>query len=43
MRLVLETVLPRVRLRPAAERAERTHVRHITLVPARGTRVVAVS
>jgi cytochrome P450 family 135 len=41
MRVVLREVLRRVRLRAASERPERPQVRHVTVVPARGTRVVA--
>jgi cytochrome P450 len=41
MRVVLATVLRRAELRPAAPAPERTLVRHVTLVPAKGARVVA--
>ena len=40
MRVVLREVLRRVRLRAASRRAERARVRHVTVVPARGCRVV---
>jgi cytochrome P450 family 135 len=40
MRVVLREVLRRVRLRAASERAERARVQHVTVVPARGCRVV---
>ncbi len=40
MRAILRTVLERVQLRAAEERPERAKVHHITLVPARGARVV---
>jgi cytochrome P450 family 135 len=40
MRVVLREVLRRVRLRAASPRPERGHVRHVTVVPARGCRVV---
>jgi cytochrome P450 len=41
MRVVLATVLRRAELRPAEPAPERTLVRHVTLVPAKGARVVA--
>jgi cytochrome P450 family 135 len=40
MRVVLREVLRRVRLRAATRRPERAQVRHVTVVPARGCRVV---
>jgi cytochrome P450 family 135 len=40
MRVVLREVLRRVRLRAPSARAERGQVRHVTVVPARGCRVV---
>jgi cytochrome P450 family 135 len=40
MRVVLREVLRRVRLRAATQRPERGQVRHVTVVPARGCRVV---
>jgi len=40
MRVVLREVLRRVRLRAASRRPERAQVRHVTVVPARGCRVV---
>jgi cytochrome P450 family 135 len=40
MRVVLREVLRRVRLRAEGRRAERAQVRHVTVVPARGARVV---
>jgi cytochrome P450 len=40
MRVVLREVLSRVRLRAESPRAERGQVRHVTVVPARGCRVV---
>jgi cytochrome P450 family 135 len=40
MRVVLREVLRRVRLRAASQRPERPQVRHVTVVPARGCRVV---
>ncbi len=40
MRVVLREVLRRVRLRAPSARAERAQVRHVTVVPARGCRVV---
>jgi cytochrome P450 family 135 len=40
MRVVLREVLQRVRLRAASRRAEGARVRHVTVVPARGCRVV---
>lgn len=40
MRTILRTVLERVQLRAPSARAERTKVHHITLVPARGGRVI---
>ena len=40
MRVVLREVLRRVRLRAPSQRPERPQVRHVTVVPARGCRVV---
>jgi cytochrome P450 family 135 len=40
MRVVLREVLRRVRLRADSPRAERPQVRHVTVVPSRGARVV---
>jgi cytochrome P450 len=40
MRIVLREVLRRVRLRADSQRAERPQIRHVTVVPARGCRVV---
>ncbi len=40
MRTILRTVLERVQLRAPSAKAERTKVHHITLVPARGGRVI---
>jgi cytochrome P450 len=40
MRVVLREVLQRVRLRADRPRAERPRVKHVTVVPARGARVV---
>jgi cytochrome P450 len=40
MRVALRTILQRTTLRAASPRDERTRSHHITLVPARGTRVV---
>ncbi|MGH2798733.1 MAG: cytochrome P450 [Thermoleophilaceae bacterium] len=40
MRVVLREVLRRVRLRAPSQRSERARVRHVTVVPARGCRVV---
>ncbi|MEA2420876.1 MAG: cytochrome family [Thermoleophilaceae bacterium] len=40
MRVVLREVLRRVRLRADSERAERPQIRHVTVVPSRGCRVV---
>jgi cytochrome P450 len=40
MRVVLREVLRRVRLRAPSERPERPQVRHVTVVPARGCRVI---
>jgi cytochrome P450 len=40
MRVVLREVVSRVRLRAESARAERGQVRHVTVVPARGCRVV---
>ena len=40
MRVVLREILRRVRLRAASPRPERARVQHVTVVPARGTRVV---
>jgi hypothetical protein len=40
MRVVLREVLGRVRLRAPSQRPERAQVRHVTVVPARGCRVV---
>jgi cytochrome P450 len=40
MRVVLREVLRRVRLKAASSRSERGQVRHVTVVPARGCRVV---
>jgi hypothetical protein len=40
MRVVLREVLRRVRLRADSQRPERPQVRHVTVVPARGCRVV---
>jgi cytochrome P450 len=40
MRVVLREVLRRVRLRAPSQRPERAQVRHVTVVPARGCRVV---
>jgi cytochrome P450 family 135 len=40
MRVVLREVLRRVRLRAPSARPERAQVRHVTVVPARGCRVV---
>jgi cytochrome P450 len=40
MRTVLREVLKRVRLRAPSQRGERGSVRHVTVVPARGCRVV---
>ena len=40
MKVVLQTVLERVELEPARAKAERTRVRHVTLVPSRGGEVV---
>jgi cytochrome P450 family 135 len=40
MRVVLREVLRRVRLRAASLRPERGQIRHVTVVPARGCRVV---
>jgi cytochrome P450 len=40
MRVVLREVLKRVRLRAPSQRPERAQVRHVTVVPARGCRVV---
>jgi cytochrome P450 len=40
MRTILRTVLERVRLRAPSAKAERMKVHHITLVPARGGRVI---
>jgi cytochrome P450 family 135 len=40
MRVVLREVLRRVRLRAPSQRRERAQVRHVTVVPARGCRVV---
>jgi hypothetical protein len=37
---VLREVLRRVRLRAPSQRPERPQVRHVTVVPARGCRVV---
>jgi cytochrome P450 len=42
MKATLRTVLERAELRPASQRPERAKVHHITLVPARGGRVVLV-
>ncbi|MGH4021631.1 MAG: cytochrome P450 [Pseudonocardiaceae bacterium] len=43
MRVVLAEVLRRVELEPTTDRAERAHVRHVTLVPHRGARAVVRS
>ena len=40
MRIVLREVLRRVRLRAHSQRPERPQIRHVTVVPARGCRVV---
>jgi cytochrome P450 len=40
MRVVLREVLRRVRLRADSTRAERPQIRHVTVVPSRGCRVV---
>jgi cytochrome P450 family 135 len=40
MRVVLREVLRRVRLRAPSQRPERAQVRHVTVIPARGCRVV---
>jgi cytochrome P450 len=40
MRIVLREVLRRVRLRADSQRPERPQIRHVTVVPARGCRVV---
>jgi cytochrome P450 family 135 len=40
MRVVLREVLSRVRLRAPSQRPERAQVRHVTVIPARGCRVV---
>jgi cytochrome P450 family 135 len=40
MRVVLREVLSRVRVRAPSQRAEGAQVRHVTVVPARGCRVV---
>jgi hypothetical protein len=40
MRVVLREVLRRVRLRADSARAERPQVRHVTVVPSRGCKVV---
>jgi cytochrome P450 len=40
MKVVLREVLRRVRLRAASQRPERPRTQHVTVVPARGTRVV---
>jgi cytochrome P450 len=40
MRTIVRTVLERVQLRAPSAKAERTKVHHITLVPARGGRVI---
>jgi hypothetical protein len=40
MRVVLREVLRRVRLRAPSRRPERGQIRHVTVVPARGCRVV---
>jgi hypothetical protein len=41
MRVVLREVLRRARLRAPSQSPERPQVRHVTVVPARGCRVVA--
>jgi cytochrome P450 len=43
MKIVLQTVLQRVELRAPDQRAEKPRVHHVTQVPARGGRVVAVA
>jgi cytochrome P450 family 135 len=43
MRTILRTVLQRVQLRAPSAKAERTKVHHITLVPARGGRVIVTA
>ncbi|MGH2852739.1 MAG: cytochrome P450 [Solirubrobacteraceae bacterium] len=43
MRTILRTVLERVQLRAPSAKAERTKVHHITLVPARGGRVIVTA
>ena len=40
MRAIVRTVLERVALRAPSARSERVKVHHITLVPARGGRVI---
>ena len=40
MRVVLREVLRRVRLAAPSQRPERPQVRHVTVTPARGCRVV---
>jgi cytochrome P450 len=40
MRVVLREVLRHVRLRAPSQRPERAQVRHVTVIPARGCRVV---
>jgi hypothetical protein len=40
MRAIMRTVLERVLLRAPSARSERVKVHHITLVPARGGRVI---
>jgi cytochrome P450 len=43
MKIVLSTVLGRVKLRAAADRSEKPRVHHVTQVPARGARVIAAA
>ena len=40
MRVVIREVLRRVTLRAVSERPERPKIRHVTVVPARGCRVI---
>jgi cytochrome P450 len=43
MKTVLSTVLDRVELRAAKQRSEGPRVHHVTQIPSRGARVVAVA
>jgi cytochrome P450 len=43
MKIVLSTVLGRVKLRAAEDRSEKPRVHHVTQVPARGARVIAAA